>query len=169
MRRASIDPHGYDAGKKINGKKRHNLVDTLGLLLHAIVHPADIQDRDGGVLVLSTLFGMYPFLQKLFADGGYQGPVFQKALAKARPHVKIESSNARIRQKGSRSCRSGRSSSVHLPGSIVAADWPRTLKTSPAMPWPSCVSPQSGSCSESSVINNQLSGPTLRQSKRAPR
>jgi len=49
------------------------------------VHPADIQDRDGGVLVLSTLFGMYPFLQKLFADGGYQGPVLQKALAKAFP------------------------------------------------------------------------------------
>src|SRR3984893_5924770 len=66
-----IDPGGYDAGKKIKGKKRHILVDTLGLL----VHPADIQDRDGGVLVLSTLFGLYPFLQKLFADGGSQRPV----------------------------------------------------------------------------------------------
>ena len=85
-----IDPSGYDAGKKINGKKRHILVDALGLLLHAIVHPADIQDRDGGMLVVSTLFGMYPFLQKLFADGGYQGPVFQKALAKALPHLEIE-------------------------------------------------------------------------------
>jgi hypothetical protein len=38
-----------------------------------VVHPADIQDRDGGVLVLTTLFGMYPFLLKLFADAGYQG------------------------------------------------------------------------------------------------
>ena len=45
-----IDPHGYDAGKKIKGKKRHILVDTLGLLLHAIVHPADVQDRDCGRL-----------------------------------------------------------------------------------------------------------------------
>ncbi len=72
-RGACIDPSGYDAGKKINGKKRHILVDTVGLLLHAIVHPADIQDRDGGVLLLSTLFGMYPFLAKLFADAGYQG------------------------------------------------------------------------------------------------
>jgi transposase len=63
---ACIDPHGYDAGKKIKGKKRHVLVDTLGLLLHAIVHPADIQDRDGGILLLATLFGMYPFLQTLF-------------------------------------------------------------------------------------------------------
>ena len=48
-RGACIDPPGYDAGKKIKGKKRHILVDTVGLLLHAMVHPADIQDRDGGV------------------------------------------------------------------------------------------------------------------------
>jgi transposase len=57
-RGACIDPHGYDAGKKIKGKKRHILVDALGLLLHAIVHPADIQDRDGGILLLATLSGM---------------------------------------------------------------------------------------------------------------
>jgi putative transposase len=85
-----IDPNGYDAGKKIKGKKRHILVDTVGLLLHAVIHPADIQDRDGGVLVLSTLFGMFPFLQKLFADGGYQGPQFQKALAKVLPQIKTK-------------------------------------------------------------------------------
>ena len=59
-RGACIDPTGFDAGKKIKGKKRHLLVDTQGLLLHAIVHSADIQDRDGGVLVMATLFGMYP-------------------------------------------------------------------------------------------------------------
>ena len=87
---ASIDPHGYDAGKKIKGKKRHLLVDTVGLLLHAIVHPANIQDRDGGILLLSTLFGRYPFLKKLFADAGYQGPQFQKAKAKILPHVETE-------------------------------------------------------------------------------
>jgi len=59
-------------------------------LLHAIVHPADIQDRDGGILLLATLFGMYPFLQKLFADGGYQGPEFQKALTKILPRLETE-------------------------------------------------------------------------------
>ena len=80
----------YDAGKKIKGKKRHLLVDTLGLLLHAIVHPADIQDRDGGILLLATLFGMYPFLKKLFADGGYQGPEFQRALTKLLPQLETE-------------------------------------------------------------------------------
>ena len=87
---ACIDPHGYDAGKKIKGKKRHILVDTVGLLLRAIVHPADIQDRDGGVLVMSTLFGMFPFLKTLFADSGYQRPKFAKALAKVLPHLDIE-------------------------------------------------------------------------------
>src|SRR5215475_3317927 len=85
-----IDPSGYDAGKKVAGKKRHILVDTLGLLLHAIVHPADIQDRDGGVLLLSTLFGMYPFLVKLFADAGYQGTKFAAAVARALPDLSVE-------------------------------------------------------------------------------
>src|SRR5258708_39907578 len=89
-RGASIDPPGYDAGKKIKGKKRHVLVDTLGLMLHAIVHPADIQDRDGGGLVLKTLFGRFPFLTKLFADGGYQGPVFAKAAAQDMPGLSVE-------------------------------------------------------------------------------
>jgi transposase len=59
-------------------------------VLHAIVHPADIQDRDGGILVMATLFGMFPFLKTLFADGGYQGPQFAKAVAKALPHLDIE-------------------------------------------------------------------------------
>ena len=71
---------GFDAGKKIKGKKRHILVDTQGLLMHAVVHAADIQDRDGGVLVMASLFGLYPFLLKLYADGGYQGPQFQAGL-----------------------------------------------------------------------------------------
>src|SRR3981189_3110578 len=98
-RGAWIDPHGYDAGKKrqrrrcaeIKGKKRHILVDTQGLLIHAIVHAADIQDRDGGAFVMATMFGMYPFLMKLYADGGYQGPLFRRAVAKimARGNVEI--------------------------------------------------------------------------------
>ena len=46
-----IDPNGYDAGKKIKGKKRHILVDTQGLLMHTVVHVANIQDHDGGILV----------------------------------------------------------------------------------------------------------------------
>jgi len=58
--------------------------------MHAIVHPADIQDRDGGALVIATLFGLYPFLLKLFADGGYQGPVFRDAAEAAIVELNVE-------------------------------------------------------------------------------
>lgn len=66
------------------------MVDTQGLLLHAIVHAADIQDRDGGVLVMATLFGMFPFLLKLYADGGYQGDQFQTGLLGVMRQVNVE-------------------------------------------------------------------------------
>jgi transposase len=87
---ASIDPNGFDAGKKIKGKKRHILVDTQGLLMKAIVHPANIQDRDGGLMLLSTLFGLYPFLKTIFADGGYQGPIFEQGVARILGDVDVE-------------------------------------------------------------------------------
>jgi len=61
----TLDPNGYDAAKKIKGKKRYILGDTVGLVLHAIVHPADIEERDGGILLISALFGWFPFLRKL--------------------------------------------------------------------------------------------------------
>jgi transposase len=58
--------------------------------MHAIVHAADIQDRDGGELVMATLFGLYPFLLKLYADGGYQGPQFQCAVKKILRRLNLE-------------------------------------------------------------------------------
>ena len=85
-----IDPHGFDAGKKIKGKKRHVLVGTQGLMLHAIVHPADIQDRDGGGLLIATLFGLHPCLTWLYADAGYQGPRFADAVKQAMGRLQIE-------------------------------------------------------------------------------
>ena len=87
---AGVDPHGFDGGKLIKGKKRHLLVDTLGLVLHALVTAADVQDRDGGVLLLSALFGRFPFLRKLFADSAYAGPIFQTGAAKAMQGLAIE-------------------------------------------------------------------------------
>ena len=51
----------------------------MGLLLHAIVHSAGIQDRDGGIWLLATLFGQFPFLAKLFADSAYAGSIFHTA------------------------------------------------------------------------------------------
>ena len=58
--------------------------------MHAIVHRADVQDRDGGVLLTATLFGLYPFLLKLYADGGYQGAQFQDALKAILKRVNVE-------------------------------------------------------------------------------
>jgi transposase len=54
------------------------------------VHAADIQDRDGGELVMATMFGRFPFLLKLYADGGYQGPKFRDALKKIMAQVNVE-------------------------------------------------------------------------------
>ena len=58
--------------------------------MHATVHSADVQDRHGGLLLLSTLLGRFPYLEKLFADGAYQGPIFADGLAKILSSVKIE-------------------------------------------------------------------------------
>jgi putative transposase len=60
------------------------------LLLTALVHCADIQDRDGGLLLLSTLMGRFPLLQKLFADSAYQGPVFHHGLSRILPRTAID-------------------------------------------------------------------------------
>ncbi|WP_180899782.1 IS5 family transposase [Martelella soudanensis] len=70
---------GYDAGKKIKGRKRHILVDTLGMLLKAEVHSAGIQDRDGAALVFDKLANRFPFIEKICGDGGYQGPKVEQA------------------------------------------------------------------------------------------
>jgi len=65
---------GYDAGKKIVGRKRHILVDTPGNLLGVVVHPANLQDRDGAVLLLARFSGMLQRrLRCIWADGEYRG------------------------------------------------------------------------------------------------
>lgn len=82
-------PRGYDAGKKINGRKRHILVDTLGLLLRGIVHPASVQDRDGLAPLLRRIRRRFPFLGVVFADGGYQGEVAAAAARAERLELAI--------------------------------------------------------------------------------
>lgn len=59
------------------GRKRHLLVDTLGLILHVVVHPANVQDRDGARLVLTTLTKRFGWLRCIFADAGYAGSLAQ--------------------------------------------------------------------------------------------
>lgn len=58
--------------------------------MQAIVHAADMQDRDGGVVLMTSLFGLFPFLLKLYADGGYQGDLFQSGMRKALARVQVE-------------------------------------------------------------------------------
>jgi transposase len=58
--------------------------------MQAIVHAADIQDRDGGIVLMAGLFGLFPFLMKLYADGGYQGELFQDGMRKAMAQVQVE-------------------------------------------------------------------------------
>jgi len=64
---------GYDAGKKINGRKRHIVTDTIGLLLVVMVSAACVQDRDGGRGILKLLHGTLASVSLVYADGGYQG------------------------------------------------------------------------------------------------
>jgi len=118
----SIDPPGYDAGKK--GKKRHILVDIQGLMLHSIIHAADIQDRDGGVLLMSTLFGWFPFLLKLYANSGYQGPKFQQGLKRVCRNVNVEIAKRSDAANLSFSPSAGSWSGPSL-GSTGAGVWPR--------------------------------------------
>lgn len=71
---------GYDAGKKIKGRKRHIVTDTCGFLIFILVHAADIQDRDGAVDVLKAIRYRFPWLRHVFADGGYAGDKLRNAL-----------------------------------------------------------------------------------------
>src|SRR3954465_15424279 len=81
--------YGVTLGQR-DAVARHLLVDTQGLLMHAIVHAAHVQDRDGGVWLMAVLFARYPFLVKLYAEGGYQGPQFRRAIKKILRRVNLE-------------------------------------------------------------------------------
>ena len=80
---------GYDAAKKITGRKRHILTDTDGRLLAVRVHAADVQDRDGAKLALKASRATFPFVQTVFADGGYAGRLEAWARAKANVALSI--------------------------------------------------------------------------------
>ena len=60
------------------------------MLLRGLVTPADVQDRNGGLALLATLFGLFPFLKRLFADSAYEGPIFETELASILPRLKTE-------------------------------------------------------------------------------
>ena len=79
---------GYDAGKKVKGRKIHALVDTLGLPMRVVVHSAGIQDRGAG-LVLDKIRNRFPWLELVWADGGYNARQVDQAVAKV-ANLRIE-------------------------------------------------------------------------------
>ena len=129
-------PSGYDAGKKIKGRKRHLTVDTEGSPIVLSIHPADIQDRDAAVDVLVTLLGKAPEVSRVFADGGYGGPKLRAALARRGLPDVIEVVE---KPKGIRSSPFFPVSGLWrgpLPGWADAVDWPRTSSAPRRAPWP---------------------------------
>ncbi len=80
---------GYDAGKKVKGRKVHALVDTEGLPIRVVVHSAGIQDRDGAALVLDKIRQRFNWLELVWADGGYNAHQVTTAVA-ANPGLRIE-------------------------------------------------------------------------------
>jgi putative transposase len=89
---------GFDAGKKVKGRKRHLVVDTLGLLLAATVTAASVQDRDGAAPVIAQACSKVPGLKKIYADAAYGGQCAQ-AIEAAHPGLNVEV----VRHPGNRS------------------------------------------------------------------
>jgi len=96
-------PHGFDGGKLIKARSVTSSSIRWVSCSTRWSRPADVQDRDGGLMVLSTLFGQFPFLKKLFADSAYAGPVFQDGLASVMPDSPSRSSAVRSGQRLRRS------------------------------------------------------------------
>jgi len=80
--------YGYDAGKKVKGRKRHLLVDVLGIVLAVVITSASVQDRDGAVPVIERAALEHSYLQKIWADGAYHGRVLDEL--QARTNIEIE-------------------------------------------------------------------------------
>lgn len=127
-------PCGCGAGKKIKGRMRPILTDTEGNLVDAIVHTADIQDRDGAPLLLAEIIKRYLWLRHLFAHGGYAGDKLRKALCASANGPSISSSDQML-QKASRSCPAGGSSNEPWLGSTATAASSRT-SNKPSRPPP---------------------------------
>jgi len=124
---------GYDAGKKVKGRKRHMITYTLGLMLFEMIHAADIQDRDGAPEVLRAIRYRFPWLRNVFAPQSSRGKALvamraANCVASSRATVTgpSTSSSAPIEPGASRFCRTDGSSSAYSHGSAAAAGWQRT-------------------------------------------
>jgi len=90
-------PRGFDAAKRVMGRKRHMVTDTQGFLLAVLVHAANIQDNHGAVPLLASLRGTFPKLRHIFADRVYRGDKLRNAIAKyGRWTIKIVTRSERV-------------------------------------------------------------------------
>ena len=146
---------GYDAGKKIGGRKRHLLVETLGLILGVKVTPASVQDRAGAVLLLASLYLLFGRLQIIWADGGDAGALvaWVKGL---RPFGKLHLDIVRRSDdaNASNSSKNAGLSNAPLAGSTSPVASPATLSSVPITPSPTSTSACPVSCSSVSPITN---------------
>ena len=161
---------GYDAGKKIKGRKRHIVTDTLGLLVGLIVHAADIQDRDGAPEVLKSIRHRFPRLRHLFADAAYAGPKLEGALediGRWKLEIIKRSDTAQGFELLPR--RWGRREDLRL-AQTDAVDWPRIGRNQSPPHRHGFLSPTSDSSqggSQGTVIKHRVSSRTLRMSRYA--
>jgi putative transposase len=88
-RAARPGPRGFDAGKQCRGRKRHVLVDTLGLLLVVVVTAASVQDRDGARLVLGCRRGAWKTVRRVWVDGAYRGQLLDWGWSHARLTLQV--------------------------------------------------------------------------------
>ena len=168
--KGEADAVGYDAGKKVKGRKIHALVDTEGLPLRVVVHSAAIQDRDGAALVLDRIRQRFNWLELIWADGGYNARQVEHAVA-AQPPCVWRSSNVQTTVQDLSSCRAGGSSNGPFRGSAETAVWPRTTRTlltpsPPSSPSPASASP-SGASPGRRLLNRALSARVFRGGCRA--
>jgi len=108
-------PRGYDAGKKVKGRKRHILTDTDGNLVHAMVMPPTSRIVTAAPLVLAEIIQRFPWLRHVFADGGYAGDKLKDALRRFGKWA-IEIVSGPTRRKASRCCPGGGSLNVRWHG-----------------------------------------------------
>jgi transposase len=128
-------PRGYDAAKKVKGRKRHVVTDTSGLLVGAVVHPADIQDRDGAGTVIQAIHNLFPWLRICLPTASITAPTY----ARPSPNLvtgRSRSSHARPEFLVFNSSRADGLSSELSRGSTETADWRRTSRPQSQAPQP---------------------------------
>jgi transposase len=121
---------GYDAGKRVRGRKLHTLVDSEGLPLRVVVHSAGMQDRDGAALVLDRIRTRFPWLELVWADAGYDARQVKAAVDKV-PVLQMEIVRRSPDQKGFKVQPRRWVVERTVSWSGATAVWPKTTKTSP--------------------------------------